>query len=149
MTGDECSQTGIHWTYDTYALSQGTTKAVSKLGVKSWFFLSADYSLGARLEADSRKVIDAEGGRVVGSVEPSINAPRFSSFLLQAQSLVPGQPGGAELDQLVLLEVRPRRRHHVRLHGLARVRVGYADDRHLGDARVGAERLLHLCRDRR
>ena len=59
LTGDECSPTGIHWTYDTYALSQGTTKAVSKLGVKSWYFLSADYSLGAQLEADSRKVIDA------------------------------------------------------------------------------------------
>jgi branched-chain amino acid transport system substrate-binding protein len=25
LTGDECSLTGIHWTYDTYALSQGTT----------------------------------------------------------------------------------------------------------------------------
>src|SRR5258708_6736916 len=86
LTGDECSQTGIHWTYDTYALSQGTTKAVSKLGVKSWYFLSADYSLGAQLEADSRKVIDTEGGRVVGSVKHPINTPDFSSFLLQAQS---------------------------------------------------------------
>jgi branched-chain amino acid transport system substrate-binding protein len=86
LTGDECSQTGIHWTYDTYALSQGITKAVSKLGVKSWFFLSADYSLGAQLEADSRKVIDAEGGKVVGSVKHPINTPDFSSFLLQAQS---------------------------------------------------------------
>jgi branched-chain amino acid transport system substrate-binding protein len=86
LTGDECSQTGIHWTYDTYALSQGTTKAVSKLGVKNWYFLSADYSLGAQLEADSRKVIAAEGGQVVGSVKHPINTPDFSSFLLQAQS---------------------------------------------------------------
>lgn len=86
LTGDECSQTGIHWTYDTYALSQGTTKAVSKLGVKSWYFLSADYSLGAQLEADSRKVIAAAGGKVVGSVKHPINTPDFSSFLLQAQS---------------------------------------------------------------
>lgn len=66
LTGDECSPTGIHWTYDTYALSQGTTRAISRLGAKSWFFLSADYSLGAQLEADSRKVIDATGGKVVG-----------------------------------------------------------------------------------
>ena len=86
LTGDECSQTGIHWTYDTYALSQGTTKAVSKLGVKTWYFLSADYSLGAQLEAESRRVIDAAGGRVVGSVKHPVNTPDFSSFLLQAQS---------------------------------------------------------------
>jgi branched-chain amino acid transport system substrate-binding protein len=86
LTGDECSMTGIHWTYDTYALSQGTTKAISRLGSKSWFFLSADYSLGAQLEADSRKVIDATGGKVVGAVKHPINTPDFSSFLLQAQS---------------------------------------------------------------
>jgi branched-chain amino acid transport system substrate-binding protein len=86
LTGDECSATGIHWTYDTYALSQGTTKAVSKLGVKSWYFLSADYSLGAQLEADSRKVIAAQGGTVAGAVKHPINTADFSSFLLQAQS---------------------------------------------------------------
>jgi branched-chain amino acid transport system substrate-binding protein len=86
LTGDECSMTGVHWTYDTYALSQGTTKAISRLGAKTWFFLSADYSLGAQLEADSRKVIDATGGKVVGAVKHPINTPDFSSFLLQAQS---------------------------------------------------------------
>jgi branched-chain amino acid transport system substrate-binding protein len=86
LTGEECSQTGIHWTYDTYALSQATTKAVSKIGVKKWFFLSADYSLGAQLEADSRKVIGSVGGQVVGSVKHPLNTPDFSSFLLQAQS---------------------------------------------------------------
>jgi branched-chain amino acid transport system substrate-binding protein len=77
---------GIHWTYDTCALSQGTTKAISHLGAKTWFFLSADCSLGVQLEADSRKVIDATGGKVVGAVKHPINTPDFSSFLLQAQS---------------------------------------------------------------
>ena len=86
LTGDECSPTGIHWTYDTYALSQGTTKAMSRLGANSWYFISVDYSLGAQLEADSRKVIDAMGGKVIGAVKHPINTPDFSSFLLQAQS---------------------------------------------------------------
>ncbi|MDB5500833.1 MAG: transporter permease [Tardiphaga sp.] len=86
LTGDECSPTGIQWTYDTYALSQGTTKAISKLGIKSWYFLSADYSLGAQLEADGRKVISAAGGQVIGSVKHPVNTPDFSSFLLQAQA---------------------------------------------------------------
>ncbi|CUU18556.1 branched-chain amino acid transport system substrate-binding protein [Bradyrhizobium sp. JR7.2] len=86
LTGDECSPTGIHWTYDTYALSQGTTRAMSRLGAKSWYFISVDYSLGAQLEADSRKVIDAMGGKVIGAVKHPLNTPDFSSFLLQAQS---------------------------------------------------------------
>ena len=86
LTGEECSMTGIQWTYDTYALSQGTTKAISRLGAKTWFFLSAGYSLGAQLEADSCKMIDATGGKVIGAVKHLINTPDFSSFLLQAQS---------------------------------------------------------------
>ncbi|WP_342729946.1 ABC transporter substrate-binding protein [Bradyrhizobium sp. B117] len=86
LTGDECSPTGIHWTYDTYALSQGTTRAMSRLGAKSWYFISVDYSLGAQLEADSRKVIHAMGGKVLGAAKHPINTPDFSSFLLQAQS---------------------------------------------------------------
>jgi len=86
LTGDECSPTTVHWTYDTYALSQGTTRAVSKLGAKKWFFLSADYSLGAQLEADSRKVINQLGGAVVGSVKHPVNSPDMSSYLLQAQA---------------------------------------------------------------
>ncbi len=56
------------------------------LGAKSWFFLSADYSLGVQLEADSRRVIEATGGNVVGAVKHPVNTPDFSSFLLQAQS---------------------------------------------------------------
>lgn len=86
LTGDECSPTGIHWTYDTYALSQGTTKAVAKLGATKWYFLSADFALGAQLESDSRRVIGATGGQVVGSVKHPTNNADFSSFLLQAQS---------------------------------------------------------------
>ena len=86
LTGDECSQTGIHWTYDTYALSQGTTRAISKLGAKKWYFVAADYSLGAQLEADSRKVIKEFGGTVAGSVKHPVNSPDMSSYLLQAQA---------------------------------------------------------------
>src|SRR5262249_26535998 len=86
LTGDECSKTSIHWTYDTYALSQGTTKAIGKLGAKTWFFLSADYAWGAQLESEGRKVIEATGGRVVGSVKHPVNTADFSSFLLQAQA---------------------------------------------------------------
>ncbi len=86
LTGDQCSPTGIHWTYDTYALAQTVAKALSKLGAKKWFFISADYALGAQLEGDSRKIIVAESGEVVGAVHHPINTSDFSSFLLQAQS---------------------------------------------------------------
>ncbi|UFW42323.1 ABC transporter substrate-binding protein [Bradyrhizobium sp. WSM471] len=86
LTGDECSNAGIHWTYDTYALAHGATKAISQLGTKTWFFLSADYSLGSQLELESRKVIESTGGRILGAVKHPLGTTDLSSFLLQAQA---------------------------------------------------------------
>ena len=85
LTGAQCQPTTIHWTYDTAALANGTGKAVTEAGGKKWFFLTADYAFGHALERDTTKVVVANGGEVVGSVNVPFPATDFSSFLLQAQ----------------------------------------------------------------
>lgn len=85
LTNDQCTPYTLHWAYDTTALAKGTGAAVVKQGGKSWFFLTADYAFGHQLQADTTKVIEANGGKVVGSVRAPLNASDFSSFLLQAQ----------------------------------------------------------------
>ena len=45
-----------------------------------------DYAFGHALEKDTSAVIEADGGKVLGHVLYPLNAPDFSSFLLQAQS---------------------------------------------------------------
>src|SRR5580700_1680615 len=86
LTGKACTPNTVHWTYDTYALANGTGKAVVKAGGDSWFFLTADYAFGHALQRDTSAVVEANGGKVVGSVNVPLNTPDFSSFLLQAQS---------------------------------------------------------------
>jgi branched-chain amino acid transport system substrate-binding protein len=86
LTGKACTPNTIHWTYDTYALANGTGKAVVKAGGDSWFFLTADYAFGHALQRDTSAVVEANGGKVVGSVDVPLNTPDFSSFLLQAQA---------------------------------------------------------------
>ena len=86
LTGKACTPNTIHWTYDTYALANGTGKAVVKAGGDSWYFLTADYAFGHALQRDTSAVVEANGGKVVGSVNVPLNTPDFSSFLLQAQS---------------------------------------------------------------
>jgi branched-chain amino acid transport system substrate-binding protein len=86
LTGKQCTPNTIHWTYDTYALANGTGKAVVKAGGDSWFFLTADYAFGHALQRDTTAVVVANGGKVVGSVNVPLNTPDFSSYLLQAQS---------------------------------------------------------------
>jgi len=86
LTGKACTPNTVHWTYDTWALANGTGKAVVKTGGDTWFFLTADYAFGHALERDTAKVVTENGGKVVGGVKVPINNSDFSSFLLQAQA---------------------------------------------------------------
>ncbi len=86
LTGKACTPNTVHWTYDTWSLANGTGKAVVKAGGNTWFFLTADYAFGKALEKDTRAVVEANGGKVLGSVLHPLNTSDFSSFLLQAQA---------------------------------------------------------------
>ncbi len=86
ITGDACTPYSFHWAYDTRALAVGTGGALTRAGGDTWFFLTADYAFGYALEKDTGDVVNANGGKVLGSVRVPLNSSDFSSFLLQAQS---------------------------------------------------------------
>ena len=86
ITNEDCNDVTVHWTYDTYAVANGTAKAVTKAGGKKWFFLTADYAFGHSLEKDASDVVKANGGEVVGAVRHPFPGSDFSSFLLKAQA---------------------------------------------------------------
>ena len=86
LTGKACSPNTVHWTYDTWALANGTGGAMVRAGGDTWFFLTADYAFGHALERDTAAVVEKAGGKVLGSVRHPFPGQDFSSFLLQAQS---------------------------------------------------------------
>jgi branched-chain amino acid transport system substrate-binding protein len=86
ITGIACSPNTVHWTYDTYALSNVAGKAMVKRGEDTWFFVTADYAFGMALERDAANVVNESGGKVLGKVRHPLNSSDFSSFLLQAQA---------------------------------------------------------------
>jgi branched-chain amino acid transport system substrate-binding protein len=86
LTGDLCSPNTVHWTFDNFALANGTGRAVVATGGDTWFFITADYAFGHDLEAQTTAVVNAMGGKVLGGVRAPLNTPDFSSYLLQAQS---------------------------------------------------------------
>ena len=86
LTGPKCSPNTIHWTYDTWALANGTGTAIVKTGGDTWFFLTADYAFGHALERDTAAVVEKNGGKVLGKVRHPFPGTDFSSFLLQAQA---------------------------------------------------------------
>ncbi len=86
LTGTACSPNTAHWTYDTYALSNVTARALVKSGFDSWFFLTADYAFGHALERDASDVVTKAGGKVLGAAPHPLNTSDFSSYLLRAQA---------------------------------------------------------------
>src|SRR5580692_2045206 len=86
LTGDRCSPNTVHWTFDNFALANGTGRAVVSTGGDTWFFITADYAFGHDLEAQTTAVVKEMGGKVLGSVRAPLNTPDFSSYLLQAQT---------------------------------------------------------------
>jgi branched-chain amino acid transport system substrate-binding protein len=86
LTGKACTPNTIHWTYDTWALANGTGNAIVKTGGDTWFFITADYAFGHALERDTAAVVEKNGGKVLGKVRHPFPGQDFSSFLLQAQA---------------------------------------------------------------
>jgi len=80
LTGKACSPNTVHWTYDTWALANGTGNAVVKTGGDTWFFITADYAFGHALERDVEAVVLKNGGKVLGKVRHPLNTQDFSSF---------------------------------------------------------------------
>ena len=86
LTNEECSPTGVHWTFDAYALSVGTARTLVEQGGKTWYFITADYTFGYNLEENATRVIVGLGGKVVGSARAPLNTTDFSSQLLEARA---------------------------------------------------------------
>jgi branched-chain amino acid transport system substrate-binding protein len=86
LSQKQCSPYTVQWTYTTYALARGTASAVVKNGEKSWFILASDYAFGKQLANDTTQVVQANGGKVLGTIYHPLNTADFSSFLLQAQA---------------------------------------------------------------
>ncbi|WP_144630218.1 ABC transporter substrate-binding protein [Bordetella genomosp. 13] len=86
LTNEECNPYTVHYAYDTIAAAKVIGAQVVKLGGKSWYFLTADYAFGKSAEADTTRIVQGLGGKVIGSTRFPMATPDFSSYLLQAQS---------------------------------------------------------------
>ncbi|KAA0113491.1 ABC transporter substrate-binding protein [Methylobacterium sp. P1-11] len=89
LTNEDCSPFTVQYAYDTIALSKGTGLAITKRGGRNWYFVTADFAFGTSIEKDTREVVRALGGNVLGSVKHPLGTVDYSSYLLQAQAAAP------------------------------------------------------------
>lgn len=86
LTTKSCTLVSTHWADDTHALAAGMARAMLARGGRKWFFLTVDRDYGQALQRDAARVVETEGGKVVGSAKFPSDRPDFSGLLLQAGS---------------------------------------------------------------
>jgi len=86
LTGPKCSPNTVHWTYDTWAYGHGLARAVTQQGVKSVYFITANYAFGQDLEKQFSDEAVHAGVKILGSARHPIGTSDFSALLLQAQA---------------------------------------------------------------
>jgi branched-chain amino acid transport system substrate-binding protein len=86
LSGDACQPSHIvQWMWDTYVQVGGVARRLTKPGT-TWYLVTADYAFGHQFEADAKAIVEAAGGRVLGSARHPFPSTDLSSFLLQAQN---------------------------------------------------------------
>lgn len=87
LTGKACGPNHVHWVYDSWSFASSTARAMVQRGGDTWFFIQADYAMGASLTGDARGMVEKLGGKVLGVARhPFPGTTDFSSFLVQAQA---------------------------------------------------------------
>jgi len=84
LTGKACSPLTVQWTIDSWALANGTGRAVVEAGGDTWFFITSDFAGGRSLEAAVSSVVRSAGGRVLGNSYAPIGTTDYAANLLQA-----------------------------------------------------------------
>jgi branched-chain amino acid transport system substrate-binding protein len=86
LSGDLCSPNLVHYSLDTWSMSNVPSRALVQQGGATWFYVTADYAFGHDLEKQSIDAVTRAGGKVVGSVRHPLGTMDFSAVLLQAQA---------------------------------------------------------------
>jgi len=81
-----CKPTTIMWKDDTRAMAAASAIPAVRAGGKSWYFVTMDTAYGISQEQQVAGIVEAGGGKVLGSSRYPQNNADFSALLLQAQS---------------------------------------------------------------
>ena len=105
LTGKRCQPTTFQFGLDTYAGPKSVIGPTIAAGSKTWFIINVDYAFGISLREEGSKMIEAAGGKVLGSTSFPLGATDFASQLLQARSsgaqAIAVACGGADWSNLV------------------------------------------------
>ena len=82
----QCNPYTVQWRSDTFASAKALTEATLKTGAKTWYVIGADYNFGHALEQEMTQIVNASGGKMLGSVFHPVGASDFASFILSAQN---------------------------------------------------------------
>jgi branched-chain amino acid transport system substrate-binding protein len=85
LTGAQCSPNTVQWVTDSWAVANATVAPLFSRGVRDIYFIAVDFALGLSIVNDATPMIEARGGRVLGTARHPLGTTDYGAFLLQAQ----------------------------------------------------------------
>ncbi len=85
QTRERAAPSIIQYAYSTVALATVPGLALTRQGLKRWFYVTADYPFGRELQAHGTAAVEQAGGVVVGSVKNPHGENDFTPFLAAAR----------------------------------------------------------------
>ncbi len=85
LTNEACTPTSIQYVSNTRSIAQTVGSALVARGLKTWFFITVDYSFGYDLESDVSAVVAQRGGEILGRARHPLDAHDYESYLARAQ----------------------------------------------------------------
>jgi branched-chain amino acid transport system substrate-binding protein len=89
ISGKSCTANTVQFAANNYSLAAPVTKVLTAQGLNTWFIMVVDYTAGHAAQAAATAMVEAAGGKVIGSARFPVDATEFSAFILQAQAAKP------------------------------------------------------------
>jgi branched-chain amino acid transport system substrate-binding protein len=84
LTNEECSQYTWHVAWNTNAMAV-PARTLIQGGAKKWYFITADFAFGKSLLDSFTRMVETNGGEIIGGDLVPFPSDDFSSFLLKAK----------------------------------------------------------------
>lgn len=89
ITGEQCNRYTFRWQTPTYGAIEEVVPHLLAMGNKTFFTITPEYVFGEDLLRNTRRVLEREGGVLLGNAYHPLGALEYGPYIIQAMSAKP------------------------------------------------------------
>jgi branched-chain amino acid transport system substrate-binding protein len=89
ITGENCNEFTFRWQTPTYGAAEEVVTQLMKMGKKTFYTITPEYIFGEDLLKNTKRVLDRDGGKLLGNAYHPLGALEYGSHILSAMAAKP------------------------------------------------------------